>query len=107
MTGYKQDLTCSIGATQREQKERTEMSESATIDDGGPAFPQKEPLTSDHHGMSLLDYFAGQALAGLVAANEDIANDGAMASPDDVARDAYEYAAEMLAERERINGVQR
>ena len=33
------------------------------INAGGPAFPQKEPLTNDCQGMSLRDYFAGQALA--------------------------------------------
>ncbi|MBV1814487.1 hypothetical protein KTT58_17215 [Pseudomonas viridiflava] len=30
-------------------------------DDGGPAFPLKEPLTSDSTGMSLRDYFAANA----------------------------------------------
>lgn len=39
--------------------------------DGGPAFPT-EPNTQPgfyaHHGMSLRDYFAGQALIGLCGA---------------------------------------
>ena len=30
----------------------------------GPAFPQKEPLNCDHHGMSLRDYFAAKAMQG-------------------------------------------
>lgn len=40
--------------------------------DGGPAFPEP-PLEHDHYwhpgtqGMSLRDWFAGQALAGLLA----------------------------------------
>jgi len=35
-----------------------------------PAFPQKEPLTSDQHGMSLRDYFAAKVMqAGLTGAN--------------------------------------
>lgn len=33
-----------------------------TINDGGPAFPLKEPLTSDYLGMSLRDYFAAKAV---------------------------------------------
>ena len=35
--------------------------------DGGPAFPN-QPTASNygHPGMYLLDYFAGQALAGLI-----------------------------------------
>jgi len=34
---------------------------------GGPAFPQKEPLTSDWEGMTLRDYFAAKAVAALIA----------------------------------------
>lgn len=38
------------------------------IDDGGPAFPRNAELGyRPHDGMSLRDYFAGQALAGLLA----------------------------------------
>jgi hypothetical protein len=33
-----------------------------TINDGGPAFPLKEPLTSDYLGMPLRDYFAAKAI---------------------------------------------
>jgi hypothetical protein len=50
---------------------------SAEIDDGGPAFPGQwmdfQPGTGDQvvrdqwFGMTLRDWFAGQALAGLVA----------------------------------------
>ena len=35
----------------------------STKEDGGPAFPQKEPLTSDHQGVSLRDYFIAHAPA--------------------------------------------
>lgn len=31
-----------------------------------PAFPQKEPLSSDCHGMELRDYFAAKAMQGLL-----------------------------------------
>lgn len=36
---------------------------SDEINDGGPAFPLKEPLTSDSEGMSLRDWVAGQCIA--------------------------------------------
>jgi hypothetical protein len=46
---------------------------SAPLNDGGPAFP----FISDHtypttinDGMTLRDYFAGQALAGILSARE-------------------------------------
>lgn len=46
---------------------------SKKIEDGGPAFPT-EPNTQRgyfaHHGMSLRDWFAGQALAGMLAMPE-------------------------------------
>ena len=38
---------------------------SAIIDDGGPAYPRGHNTGSD--GMTLRDYFAGQALAGMMA----------------------------------------
>ena len=37
------------------------------FDDGGPAFPQLQPDCINEQGMTLLDYFAGQALAGLLS----------------------------------------
>ena len=69
-------------------------------DDGGPAFPHPtEGFYNDpekgigfnvYTGMTLRDYFAGQALAGLLANSR---NDHVMAI------DAYELADEMLAAR--------
>jgi len=38
----------------------------STPENGGPAFPT-EGQTFWHHGMSLRDYFAAQALQGLLA----------------------------------------
>lgn len=32
------------------------------INDGGPAFPLKEPMRDDSEGMTLRDYFAAKAL---------------------------------------------
>ncbi len=48
------------------------MNTQNNVDDGGPAFP----VTLDHrgcvgaYGMSLRDWFAGQALSGLCANSE-------------------------------------
>ncbi len=82
--------------------------------DGGSAFPQHADtgnLEDWRMGMSLRDYFAGQALGGLVAAYR--ATPEAAASLTDVAKAvgltpqeveatvAYEIADAMLAERGR------
>ncbi len=43
---------------------------STPINDGGPAFPREDYQTADaggQEGMTLRDYFAGQALMGLIA----------------------------------------
>jgi hypothetical protein len=66
----------------------------STINDGGPAFPVGSPTHRGYEGMTLRDWFAGQALAGLIA---DPSRDG---SADDRARYAYAYADAMLRARE-------
>ncbi len=58
------------------------------INDGGAAFPQSIDASGPFGGMTLRDYFAGQALAAMVARGED---DGAYA-----ADSAYRYADAML-----------
>lgn len=63
--------------------------------DGGPAFPLKEPLTCDYHGMSLRDYFAAKAMQGLIVNSVW----GRFASSE-IARDAYKIADVMLKARE-------
>lgn len=40
------------------------------IDDGGSAFPLQADSYAPEFGMSLRDYFAGQALAGLMSIYE-------------------------------------
>lgn len=77
----------------------------AKTDDGGPAFPRtkyshfnEQPIGCSE-GMSLRDYFAGQALAGHLASfsGENVGCPPAERS----AQWAYEYADAMLAEREK------
>ena len=64
--------------------------------DGGPAFPRSASDISDgSEGMSVRDYFAGKALAGMLA---DSTIDLAMS---DIADRAFRYADAMLAEREK------
>lgn len=76
---------------------------SAPFDDGGPAFPQPaeldgtwaDPETCKRfvpmRGLSLRDWFAGQALAGLLAESRW--------ESDDVATVAYQIADAMIVER--------
>tara|TARA_R110000868_G_C10476086_1_gene728792 strand:+ start:347 stop:574 length:228 start_codon:yes stop_codon:yes gene_type:complete len=66
------------------------------INDGGPAFPVTgcvHPNGNAIVGMSLRDYFAGQALAGILAS----ANFGS--TKDWIGGKAYEAADSMLAAR--------
>lgn len=69
---------------------------------GGPAFPTNglnEPYEKRHPrpGMTLLDYFAGQALVGALASDRP-----AQLCPDEIARDAYAHAQEMMKLRAQI-----
>jgi hypothetical protein len=67
----------------------------STIDDGGAAFPHVPVNTetpSKYRGMSLRDYFAGQALAGLATTY------GARTA----AELAYEMADAALVERKKV-----
>ena len=68
------------------------------IDDGGPAFPtepNKQPGFYLHHGMSLRDWFAGQALAIVYMRFETSADP----CPSDLAIQAYFIADAMLEAR--------
>lgn len=66
-------------------------------DNSPPAFPAANIGGWSQSGMSLRDWFAGQALAGFAASDAAIGkwHDGT------VAKCAYEVADAMLAERER------
>ena len=67
--------------------------------DGGPAFPSQEEDGGGgyvtHRGMTLRDWFAGQALAGIMCSNGRPTGDEAKALW------AYEMADAMLAAREK------
>ena len=62
------------------------------LNDSGPAFPCPEYGDT---GMSLRDYFAGQAMAG------QLADPDGEIDPKLIARWSYAYADAMLAEREK------
>ena len=72
-----------------------------TPKDGGPAFPLLDSrigwnanLEQLERGLTLRDWFAGQALAGLLATNR-------AGAARDFAETAFRQADAMLAERER------
>lgn len=88
-----------------------------TINDGGPAFP-KDNMDWGHQGMTLRDWFAGQALAGYIAMGthalsimlgqggggnltEEILQN--MVDPQKLAESSYGVADAMLAERSKGN----
>jgi len=68
------------------------------INDGGPAFPVADTVHSTgqvqygFNGMTLRDWFAGQALAGMPWSRE--------ISRKDQAKQSFQIADSMLAERE-------
>lgn len=78
------------------------------VNDGGPAFPIADTVHSNGQvqygtsGMSLRDYFAGQALIGVVLAP---LGQGGRITYSGTATDAYAYADAMLAARESKGGA--
>jgi hypothetical protein len=71
----------------------------ATMKDGGPAFPGRELHGDSYPGMSLRDWFAGQALAGSISGAQNLAD-----APDaflvEYARLLYRVADSMLKVRD-------
>ena len=64
--------------------------------EGGPAFPVVDMSKTQCLGMTLRDWFAGQALVGAVAGGR-----GLVISHTMFASSAYAIADAMLAEREK------
>ena len=92
------------------EKETTMSNDTPEYDTGGAAFPRpcgrNDDMNSDARlGMTLLDWFAGQAIApviGLVTApGTKRANGGTITEPD-IANTAYAIAAAMIAEKRRL-----
>lgn len=78
-------------------------------DDGGPAFPFEylahdgslhPPEKMVHAGMTLRDYFAGQALNGLTHELAIQLSDGSTTAYDSIAEIAYLVADSMLKARQ-------
>lgn len=69
---------------------------------GGFAFPASAamPDGGEYHcaGMTLRDWFAGQALAGMMASSHDNSPDW-LTNPDGAAAEAYCLADAMIAQR--------
>ena len=65
----------------------------ATIDDGGPAYPTNEAHGCPFPGMNLRDWFAGQALSGIVG------DPGIVATADEIAALSYSQADAMIRMR--------
>lgn len=82
------------------------------INDGGPAFPHPNPdyaqdygrrdRTPPFGGMSLRDWFAGQAIPALISSVgiAKVAEQRGVTVSELVARAAYQYADAMLKARE-------
>jgi hypothetical protein len=76
---------------------------TSDADGGGPAFPAQpafhytglELTTAEQKGMSLRDWFAGQALLAIAAGGASAAD----AAPKTVARNAYRIADAMIEHR--------
>jgi hypothetical protein len=64
--------------------------------DGGSVFPFWDNSGSGSGGLTVRDYFAGQALVGLAR------NAGGVDAVKERAAKAYAYADAMLAEREKV-----
>lgn len=72
------------------------------IDDGGAAFPYGNPTAEWDFGMSLRDWFAGQAMAGIQCATALLFHsNGPSYGDEDVAGMCYALADAMLAERKK------
>ena len=80
------------------------MNTTTKRDDGGPAFPTDNEAQVGNNtwhfaGMTLRDYFAAKALAGIASTYHE------NWTPESAAKNAYELADAMLAERSMATGA--
>jgi hypothetical protein len=76
----------------------------SNINNGGPAFPESTSAEGPYGGMSLRDWFAGQALTGIVTLAGNLGTRGAETLAEAAARQAYAAADAMLAKRSQTEG---
>ncbi len=70
------------------------MSKDKGTDTGGNAYPNER---FGEHGMTLLDWFAGQALAGILSIENAYENDG----ESEIAQWAYDHAEAMIEQKRK------
>lgn len=75
--------------------------DAAMVAGDQPAFGHGSPEHGGHPGMTLLDYFAGQAL-NCVAESRTDGQPSRAWDMNEVAADAYELAQAMIEQREKI-----
>jgi len=80
------------GGEQAQCVQDPEEQSMTQIDSGGPMFPNS---SVGWHGMTVRDWFAGQALIGYLASS----GPDSEKRPDFAARMAYEYADAMITRR--------
>jgi hypothetical protein len=84
-----------------EPKHKEEHMNKHTNDAGGPAFAHSgNDACPRQEGMTLRDYFAGQAMQGLLAQCQ---GGGFTAVPVGIVKTSFDFADAMLAERARPN----
>lgn len=74
------------------------------IYEGGPAFPASHfDLAEGEHGMTLRDYFAAKAIAGILAGGPEVIvpmSSGPRGKPAELGAAAYDIADAMLKARQ-------
>lgn len=70
------------------------------VDNGGPAFPAVRFADSGDKGMSLLDWYAGTLLSGMLANPNIHSLTDKPAGPQELTEAAYVLADAMLKQRE-------
>lgn len=68
-------------------------------DNGGPAFPTTAGQVVYSHGMTLRDWFAGQALSGMLSNCDESGLNGWGGMYEAAAKEAYSFADALLAAR--------